>query len=106
MKSLTESLETISSIVQEYESGAFKTAEALSAMHRELTANMFYLSKFQVDFKSDWQKAYWNAEGSNVNRERIADTEVPELYMCRKILEAAKGVSISMTTELQIMKND
>lgn len=106
MKSLTESLETISEIVQEFETGAYKTPEKLAEMHRLLSTNMYYLTKLQVDFKSEWQRAYWKAEGSNAHRAMVADTEVKELYLCRKILEAAKGVSISMTTELQIMKND
>ena len=100
-------MEAINEIIEEYESGAYVTQHALSEAHRKLVSNMYYLTKFQVEFQRDWQKNYYlSAETSNAAKERMADDKVPELYMCRKILEAAKGVSISMGYELGIMKNE
>lgn len=93
-------LSKITDIVETYESGSFKD---LHVMHRELTCNIFYLSNEQVKARSEWLNAYYNSkETSNAAKERDADKRVPQLYLCRKILETAKGVSISIGYELKL----
>ena len=93
-------LEKISSIIQTYEGGHFKD---LHVMHRELTCNMFYLSQEQVEANVRWNKEYYNHQSKvNAVKERHADKEVPELYMCRKIMEGAKSVSIAMGYEIKM----
>lgn len=93
-------LSKISDIIETYESGAFKD---LHIMHRELTCNMYHLSKEQVKAHQEHNKNYYlSKEKTNAGKEREADKLVPELYMCRKIYETAKGVSIAMTLELKL----
>jgi len=100
---LNEVLDTISDIVEEYESGVWVNAERLKELHRILTSNMYYLTKLQIEFNQDWNRKYYlSSESSNAAKEKFADKEVPELYMCRKILDAAKGVSIAMGYELKM----
>jgi hypothetical protein len=97
---LDEVLEKISSIIQTYESGAFKD---LHIMHRELTCNMYYLSQEQVKAHQQWNKTYYlSTEKTNAGKERECDKFVPELYLCRKIMETAKGVSIAMGYEIKM----
>lgn len=72
-------------------------------MHRELTCNMFYLSKEQVEAHARWNAAYYNSqEKTNAGKEREADKLVSELYLCRKIMETAKAVSIAMGYEIKL----
>ena len=98
-------LNTITDIIEEYESGAWVNAERLKELHRVLTSNMYYLTKLQIEFNQEWNRRYYlSKENSNAAKEKYADKEVPELYMCRKILEAAKGVSIAMGYELKMDK--
>ena len=93
-------LDKISSIIETYESGAFKD---LHVMHRELTCNMYYLSQEQVKAHQKWNQQYYlSKETSNAAKERECDKLVPELYMCRKIMETAKGVSIAMGYEIKM----
>ena len=93
-------LNKITSIIETYESGAFKD---LHVMHRELTCNMYYLSKKQVEYNVEWNKEYYNHESKvNAVKERHANRVVPELYLCRKIMDAAKGVSIAMGYEIKL----
>jgi len=93
-------LEKISEIIETYESGKFKD---LHVMHRELTCNMYYLSKEQVRYNVLWNQEYYNHNSTvNAVKERHANKEVPELYLCRKIMEAAKGVSIAMGYEIKL----
>ncbi len=93
-------LNTITSIIETYESGSFKD---LHVMHRELTTNMYYLTNEQVKARSKWLEVYYNSKSTvNAVKEREADKQVPELYLCRKIYEAAKGVAISMSLEIKL----
>lgn len=97
---MIEILDKITSIIETYESGAFKD---LHVMHRELTCNMYYLSKVQVEYNVKWNREYYNHKSTvNAVKERHANKEVPELYMCRKIMETAKGVSIAMGYEIKM----
>jgi len=93
-------LEKITSIIETYESGCFKD---LHVMHRELTCNMYYLSTEQVKAHQNWNKQYYlSNEKTNAGKERECDKLIPELYMCRKIMETAKGVSIAMGYEIKM----
>jgi hypothetical protein len=95
-----KTLDKITSIIETYESGAFKD---LHVMHRELTCNMFYLSQEQVKAHQKWNATYYNSkEKTNAAKERECDKLVPELYLCRKIMETAKGVSIAMGYEIKM----
>ena len=100
-------LDTISDIVEQYESGAYLAEGNLAELHRRMTANLYYLTKFQVDYREQWQAAYHNSpEKSSIGKERVADKLVPELYMCRKLYEAGKGVAIAMGYDLKIMRDE
>jgi hypothetical protein len=93
-------LEKITDIIETYESGTFKD---LHVMHRELNCNMYYLSKEQVRYNVLWNQEYYNHSSTvNAVKERHANKEVPELYMCRKIMGSAKGVSIAMGYEINM----
>ena len=97
---MTEILTKITDIIETYESGAFKD---LHVMHRELTCQMFKLSLEQVKAHQQWNKTYYlSTEKTNAGKERECDKFVPELYMCRKIMETAKGVSIAMGYEIKM----
>ena len=93
-------LNKISSIIETYEGGSFKD---LHEMHRILTCNMYYLAKEQVEYNVKWNAEYHNHKSTvNAVKERHANKVVPELYLCRKIMDAAKGVSISMSLEIKL----
>jgi len=95
-----EVLNKITSIIETYEGGEYKD---LNVMHRELACCIYHLSNEQVEAHQRWNQTYYNSiEKTNAAKEREADKLVPELYMCRKIIEAAKGVSIAMTLELKL----
>lgn len=96
-------LKTITDIVQEYESGAWASVEKLKELHRVLNSNMYYLTMLQIEYNREWNRIYHvSLHKTNAAKEKEADERVPELYMCRKILDAARGVSISMGYELKM----
>lgn len=102
MKPFNKLLEEITAIVDTYHGGEYR---GLNEMHRNLACAMYYLTKYQVEFNNKWNKEYHNyqedGKTSSAAKERYADRVVPELYMCRKILEAAKNISISISYEIK-----
>ena len=97
---MKEILNKITDIIETYESGAYKN---LFEMHRELTCNMYYLSVKQVEYNVKWNQEYYNNPSkTNAIKQRHADKVVPELYMCRKIMESSKSVSIAMGYEIKL----
>lgn len=97
---MEEILNKITTIIEAYESGAYKD---LYEGHRQLACNMYFLSQEQVKSHQEWNRIYYlSEEKTNAGKEREADKLVPELYMCRKIMEAARGVSIAMGYELKM----
>ena len=93
-------LATITSIIETYEGGAYKD---LHVMHRTLTCNLYYLSLEQVKAHQQFNSTYYlSTEKTNAGKEREAEKFNPELYLCRKISETAKGVSIAMALELKM----
>ena len=107
MKQFDEVLDLIGEIVQDYESGQYMSQEKLLEAHRVLSSNIYYLTQLQLEYRNQWQQHFYRWQlGSVADREREADEKVPEVYMCRKIIESARGVSIAMSMELKIMQGD
>ena len=93
-------LKKITDIVETYQSGAYSD---LFEMQRELSCSLFFLSQKQVEYNLQWNEVYHNHKSTvNAVKQRHADKEVPELYMCRKIMESAKNVSIAMSLEIKM----
>ena len=97
---MNEILKKISDIVEAYETGQYKD---LHVMHRQLNCNIFFLSKEQVKYNVLWNQEYYKHKSTvNAVKARHADITVPELYLCRKIIDTAKGVSIAMGYEIKL----
>jgi hypothetical protein len=100
MKSLEEILENITRVVSTYESGQYKD---LNEMQRILSTNMFFLAQKQVEYHQKFNAEYHLHKSTvNAQKQKYAEQVVPELYMCRKIMDASKNVAISMHLELKM----
>ena len=75
-------------------------------MQRQLSTSIYHLTKHNIEAFNKWNGIVYNETTSNAKAVTKADYDVPELRMTRKILEAARGVSISMNSELSILKKE
>ena len=103
---MTEILDKISLIIETYESGQFINTEQLRVMARQLSSNIYYLTRHNIESFEKHNSIVYNETTSNAKAVVKANEEVPELRMTRKILEAARGVNISINNELSIMKKE
>lgn len=103
---MTGLLNKISEIINDYQNHKGVTVDDLMGMQRELTTSIYHLTKYQVDYHTEWLAKYHSFEGTNAGKERYADNACQGLYACRKIIDAANNVSIAISQELRIMNKD
>lgn len=96
----------ISEIIEEYESGSWQSSENLRILLRRLTANIYQLTKHNIEFHNRHNAIQYKHKGSVSGGVILANEQFPELRMSRKILEAANNVCRSMTMELSIIKKE
>lgn len=95
-------LDTIRKIIERYASDEVLHDDDLKEMHRKLSANMYFLNEFRIEFKKDWDNHWHNCEKqTNASKERSADKACSELYMSRKLYDAAENVLISINNQLK-----
>ena len=103
---MNEILIKITELITEYESGKWISADKLRVMQRQLSTSIYHLTKHNIEAFNKWNGIVYNETTSNAKAATKANYDVPELRMTRKILEAARGVSISMNSELSILKKE
>jgi len=103
---MNEILNKISDIITRYESGEWETTDSLREMLRELTSNIYFLSKFNIEYHEKHNAVQYKHKGSVSSGLILANEQVRELRMIRKITEAANNVKSSMIMELSIIRNE
>ena len=99
-------LDNISSLIDTYESGEWVSCERLRIMLRELSCEVYNLTKINIEAYRKHNSILFSFAGS-VSRGFIeADELVPELRDTRKIIAAANRVIDAMRSELSILKNE
>ena len=99
-------LSKISNIIIKYESGEWQSADNLRLLLRELTSNIYYLTKYNIEYHEQHIAIQYKHKGSVSGGLILANEQYPELRMLRKIIESANNVTRSMTMELSILKNE
>ena len=103
---MQEILHKITNLIETYESGVWVSAENLRVMLRELTANNYYLTKHNIEYFQKYNAIQYKHKGSVSSGKVLAEEQVPELRMIRKIMEATDNVIWSMRSELSIIKKE
>lgn len=103
---MEKTLKKISDIIETYEGGAWGSLESLQAMHRELVGCNYILTKYNIDYFQRYNSIQFNFKGSVAASKILAEEEVPELRITRKIMEAIDNVIWSMRSEISILKNE
>ena len=103
---MEKALQKITDLIETYESGAWQSVENLRVMQRELTAYYYYLTKYNIEYFQKYNAIQYKHKGSVSSGVILAEEQVPELRMIRKIMEAANNVMWSMRSEISIIKKE
>jgi len=105
-KPLEKVLKKISDLIDTYESGTWQSVDTLRVMQRELSAYNYFLTKHNIEAHQDHNAVQYKHKGSVAAGKILADEQVPELRMTRKIMEAVENVIWSMRSEISIIKTE
>ena len=101
---MNEILLKISEIIELYESGTWITEDKLRVMQRELTSNIFFMTKHNIEYFNAHNAIQYQHKGSVSSGLVLANEQVPELRMLRKIESAANNVVNSMRSEITSLR--
>ncbi len=99
-------LEKINDIIERYEGGEWQSVENLRVMLRELSSYNYYLSKHNIEYHRLYNAVRYKHKGSVSSGVILAEEQVPELRMIRKIMEAVDNILWSMKSEISIIKKE
>ena len=97
---MEEVLANITDIIEWYNKEQRDNPHDLIKAMRKLTTNLYTLETYRADYKKSFETVIFNAvkNGDSVARaSNKAEIEVSELYMLRRIMEAAYRVSDGST---------
>ena len=103
---MEETLQKVTDLVDTYESGAWQSAKNLRVMLRELTSNYYHLTKHNIEYFQKFNAIQYKHKGSVASGKILAEEQVPELRMLRKIMEATEHVMWAMKSEISILKKE
>lgn len=105
MKPLNEILEAINEAVDKFESCELSFTHKQSEILRDLSANVYFLTQYRIEFHKEWMKVYFESKAtSSAAKERDADYKVPELYTIRHVMSSANKIIDSLRTTISANK--
>lgn len=99
-------LVNIDSIIERYEGGEWQSVDNLRVMLRELSSYNYQLTKHNIEYYRLYNAIQYKHKGSVSSGVILAEEQVPELRMIRKIMEAIDNVIWSMRSEISIIKKE
>lgn len=103
-KNMNDIVETVTLIVEEFNSTVDHHPEGLLTMGNALASNMFFLEKYRAEAHSAFESVVYSLrnQGEKVNAAtNTANVKHPELYMLRRLIESAEKVHIQMSVQLK-----
>ena len=99
-------LEDISNVIDQYDSSTYLTTEKLLELLKTLSRGIYHLTVIHTQAGTAHNEIQHNFTGSAARGLIMADFEVPEYRISRKILDACNRVQSAMIMELSIMKKE
>jgi hypothetical protein len=103
---MNDILKNISETIDRYESGEWLSADNLRKLLRELSADYYKLTQYNIEYAQDFNREVYKYQGSNAAANAYAEISVPGLRVTRKILLATGKVMDSMRSEIGILRNE
>ena len=109
MTDFDKALEHLSNCIMEYRKMEVLEGNRLNTLLQQITGTLFYLEKQRAAYHNQWQQLVHKlvSEGNAVNRaENEAHVQVPEMYLCRKVMDAGYTVSEAIRSNLSWLKTE
>ena len=99
-------LENITYIIDTYNSLTVPSGAIFSDLLRRLTCELFYLEKYRSDYQEKHNGVMHDFNGSVAASLILANQKYPELYMLRRIMNAAYRVVDALRSNISFIKKE
>ena len=99
-------LENVTNIINKYNSLTINSGNELSDLLRKLTCELFYLEKHRSEYNEAHTSIMFNYNGSVSAAKVEADSQVPELYMLRRVMNAAYRCVDALRSNISYIKKE
>lgn len=107
MTDLQKALDHLTDQIKTYRETSSMDGDALSEILKQITATLFYLEKERASFHHTYQSSVCAlvSEGMSVSRaEAQTHSELPEMYLLRRIMDSAYEVVGAIRTNISWIK--
>lgn len=99
-------LNRVTDIVDKYNNLTINSGSELSDLLRRLTCELFYLEKFRSEYQEQHNNIMHNEKGAVSKALILANEKVPELYMLRRVMNAAYRVVDALRSNISYIKKE
>lgn len=99
-------LENITYIIDTYNLLTVPSGAEFSDLLRRLTCELFYLEKYRSDYQEKHNAVMHDFNGSVAASLILANQKYPELYMLRRIMNAAYRVVDALRSNISFIKKE
>ena len=103
---MKQHLENITRIITDYNNLTINSGAELSQLLKELTCELFYLEKHRSDYNEIHTAIMYQFSGSVAASKIEADNQVPELYMLRRVMNAAYRCVDALRSNISYIKKE
>jgi len=99
-------LTNVTKIIDDYSKLTINSGNELSILLKNLTCELFYLEKFRSEYQEKHNSIMHNEKGAVSKALILANEEVPELYMLRRVMNAAYRVVDALRSNISFIKKE
>ena len=99
-------LNKVTELIDKYNSLTVNSGGELSDILRQLTCELFYLEKYRSDYHTEHNKIMLDFKGSVSASLILANNKVKELYMLRRVMNAAYRVVDALRSNISYIKKE
>lgn len=99
-------LNKITEIIDTYNSLSIPDALSVSGLLKELSSELFFLEKHRSDYFNKHSEIMFKETTSAAKARIKADYEVPEIYLLRRVMNAAYRVCDSMRSTISSINKE
>lgn len=106
---MTESLEEITKCIEWYRTNKNAPPVKLVEIMRVITTNLYVLESHRAEYQKTFETLVYQYkdDGQSVaSAVNMANVEVPEIYMLRRVMQAAYEVAGALRTHISFLKSE
>ena len=103
---MEDHLNRITEIIDQYNTLAIPDALTVSGLLKQLTSELFFLERHRANYYQMHNAIMFLEKGSVAAAKIKADFETPEIYMLRRIMNAAYKVTDSMRSTISTLNKE